>query len=265
MKIRYIHILVGIFVFFALPNTLNAAEDDGIDTLKFRPWEFRVNVGYNIGGTIPVPFPVEIRSIEKFCPKPFSPHLAFEGIYWFNDKWGVSAQFTFDYKGFSTEDSVTNLPTRMQVEEDGEYFEGNFTGINSMEVSNSYFTVPVSAIFRPSHRWFIQAGIYVAYLYSPFFEAKALRGYIREEGPTGQKILIDETNPPKGQDFSKEQKLFDWGIQTSGEWFFTRRFSVRAQFSYGFSTLFKEDFTTVPFDLHNVFGTIGIGYTFRKL
>ena len=31
-------------------------------------WEYEIKAGFNIGGTLPVPFPAEIRSIDAYNP-----------------------------------------------------------------------------------------------------------------------------------------------------------------------------------------------------
>ncbi len=218
------------------------------------PWEFKINAGYNIGGTSPLPMPVEVRKIEKYSPPSFAPHIAFEATRWFNDKWGLTAQFTFDYKGFSVKDSVLNLHTEIKMSD--EIYTGNFTGHNETKIKNSYMTIPIMASYRISDKWLVQAGIYTAYLYSPSFSGTASDGYIREGGPTGEKTEVNEAT----FDFSDDLRKFDFGLQAAGEWSFSHRFAVRGQLAWGLLPIFPSDFTGVSFKMYNIYGTVGVSY-----
>ena len=218
------------------------------------PWEFKINVGYNIGGTSPLPLPVEIRKIEKYSPASFAPHIAFEATRWFNNKWGLTAQFTFDYKGFSVKDSVLYFHTEMKINENT--YAGSFTGHNETKIKNSYMTIPVSATYRISDNWLAQAGVYAAYLYSPSFTGTASNGYIREGGPTGEKTEVNEAS----FDFSDEMNKFDFGLQAACEWNCYKRFSVRGQLAWGLLSIFPSDFTGISFKMYNIYGTVGVSY-----
>ena len=218
------------------------------------PWEFKINAGYNIGGTSPLPMPVEVRKIEKYSPPLFAPHIAFEATRRFNDKWGLTVQLAFDYKGFSVKDSVLNLHTEIKMSD--KTYIGNFTGHNETKIKNSYMTIPVMASYRISDHWLAQAGVYAAYLYSPSFTGTASDGYIREGGPTGEKTEVNEAS----FDFSDELNKFDFGLQVAGEWSFSTRFAVRGQLAWGLTSVFSSDFTGVPFKMYNIYGTVGVSY-----
>ncbi len=221
-------------------------------------WEFKINGGYNIGGTSPLPLPEEIREIKKFSLPAFAPHLAFETTRWFNEKWGLTTQLTLDYKGFSVSDSVLNLHTEMEIDK-GSRKSGNFTGTNSTKIKNAYFTVPVMVSYQISDKWLVQAGTYFAYLFSPSFTGSASDGYFREGSPIGEKTEIDKTN----FDFSDNLRKFDFGLQAAGEWYFKKNLAIRAQLAWGLTPIFPSDFTAISFDMYNIYGTIGIAYILK--
>ena len=52
--------------------------------------EYRLKAGFNIGGTSPIPLPVEIRKINSYKP---TTAFSIEGdvVKTFDNKWGVSA------------------------------------------------------------------------------------------------------------------------------------------------------------------------------
>ncbi|MDR2041095.1 MAG: PorT family protein [Tannerella sp.] len=220
---------------------------------KLPGWDFRINGGFNIGGTSPLPLPAEIRKIS-FSPPALSPHVALEAIRRLNDRWGVSAQLALDYKGFEVEDQVKNLYT--EIEMDNEMYTGNFTGKNTTRIHNSYFTLPVMATYRMSERWEVQAGMYAAYLYSANFKGSASDGYIRQGSPVGEKTMVDYAS----FDFSDKQRPFDYGLLVAGEWGFSRRFAVRGQIAWGLNPVFPSDFTGIPFKMYHIYGTLGLSY-----
>ncbi len=223
-----------------------------------KPWEFKINVGYNIGGTSPLPMPEEVRKIEKYSPPAFAPHVALEATHWFNQKWGLTAQLTLDFKGFSVKDSVLNLWTEMEMRDDP--YSGTFTGHNETKIKNTYLTLPVMASYKISEKWLLQAGFYVAWLYSPDFKGTASDGYIRQGGPTGDKTLVDEAT----FDFSENEKKFDCGIQAAAEWKFSGSFALRGQLAWGLTPIFPSDFTGVSFKMYNIYGTIGLSYFLKS-
>lgn len=220
-------------------------------------WEFKINGGYNIGGTSPLPLPEEIRKIESYSPSAFAPHVALEGTRWFNQKWGMTAQITLDYKGFTVKDRVKSLHT--EIEMGDEKYIGNFTGKNKTKIKNSYFTLPVMASYRISEKWTAQLGMYVAYLYNPSFKGTASDGYIRRGSPIGEKTIVDNAT----FDFSDDQNKFDFGIQAAGEWEFYRDFALRGQVTWGLKPIFPSDFTAVSFNMYNIYGMLGISYRLR--
>ncbi len=217
-------------------------------------WEFKINAAYNIGGTSPLPLPVEIRKIEKYYPSEFSPHIALEATRWLNEKWGISAQLTLDYKGFKVKDEVKNFHTEIKMG-DGKYI-GNFTGKNTTHIQNSYITIPIMASYRFSDQWTGQLGCYVAYLYHPDFKGTASEGYIRQGSPIGEKTEVEDA----WFDFSKEQNRFDFGFIAAGEWEFYKDFALRGQLAWGILPIFPSDFTGLSFKMYNIYGTIGISY-----
>ncbi len=220
-------------------------------------WQFKINGGYNIGGTSPLPMPAEVRKVEKYSPPAFAPHIAFETTRWFNEKWGLSAQFTIDHKGFTVKDSVLNLHTEMTMKD--EPYIGNFTGHNETKIRNSYMTLPVMASYRISDKWMTQLGFYMAYLYEPSFTGTASDGYIRKGSPIGEPTEVDEAT----FDFSDDLNKFDFGLQAAFEWTFAKHLALRGQLTWGLTPIFPSSFTGVSFDMYNIYGTIGVSYVLR--
>ncbi|MDH8702089.1 hypothetical protein M2138_001443 [Dysgonomonadaceae bacterium PH5-43] len=221
-------------------------------------YEYKVNVGYNIGGSAPIPLPVEIREIKSFKPVLFAPHVGIEATSWLSNKWGIAAQLGLDYKGFTVEARVKSLRTEMEMQY--EKYVGHFTGNNKTEIKNIYVTLPVMATHRLSDEWLIQFGVYIAYLHKPSFKGTASEGYIREDDPTGAKTEVDFAN----FNFSKEQNEIDYGFAVAGEWNFYKRFALKGQLSWGTRPLFASDFTGITYKMYNIYGTIGFSYNLSR-
>jgi len=223
-------------------------------------WDYKINAGYNLGGSTPFSLPAEIREIEKYSPDAFAPHLALEAIRWINERWGVAAQITWDHKGFTVQDRVKNLYTEIEIEGNSSTQTGNFTGKNTTEVHNVYFTIPILATYRNSDRWTSQAGFYFAYLYRPLFKGQASDGYLRRGSPVGEKINV----PSADFDFSKNQNQFDYGLVVAEEWRIYRNLALRGQLTCAFHSLFPDQFKAIAFTMQNIYGTFGVSYQFSE-
>ncbi|GHV09477.1 membrane protein [Bacteroidia bacterium] len=218
-------------------------------------WQYKVHAGYNIGGSTPLPLPVEIRKINSFSPAFFSPHVAMEATRKMNENWGITVQIGLDYKGFSVSDEVKNLYTEIYLENNPDPQTGNFTGKNTTTVKNVYLTLPILASYQ-SDKWTTQFGIYTAYLVHADFQGTASDGYIRKGNPTGEKIEV----PFASFDFSMEQNRFDYGLLAAEAYKLSPHFAVRGQLAWGLRSLFPSEFSGMPFKMRNIYGTVGISY-----
>lgn len=111
-------------------------------------WEYEIRAGVSIGGTSPLPLPVEIRSIDAY-----NPTLAFmlEGnaIKWLGKtkKWGVITGVRLETKNMITKATVKNYGMEI-IGNDGNRLKGNWTGGVKTKVRNAYITVPVLGAYK---------------------------------------------------------------------------------------------------------------------
>jgi hypothetical protein len=253
-KLWMLAVLIGGIM---LLNTLPAYAR--VSTLP-HPWEFKINAGFNIGGTSPLPLPAEIRKVEHYGLPELPLHGALEVSYWFNDRWGCTTQIASDLKGFTAHDQVKGLWTEMLMN-NGTYTKGTFTGHNEIHMRNTYLTIPAMASYRLSDTWHLQAGLYAAWLYNSSFKGTAGDGYMRENGPTGEKLVVNLAY----FDFSESQRTFDWGWMAAVEWNFSGWFFLRGQLAWGMVSVFPSDFTGMPFKMYNVYGTMAVCYRLKRL
>jgi len=220
-------------------------------------WEYKVFAGYNMGGTTPLPLPAEIRKINSWNPG-LSGTLAFHVTRWINPQWGITSGLAIDLKGMKIKAEVKHMQTSLVVGEGDNtgVFSGTFTGNNMTKTRNDYLVVPVLAAYRPSEKWTVRLGGYIASQQNAKFEGSASDGYIRNGGPTGDRVNIDRAT----FDFSNEVRRIDAGIMASGDYFFTKKMAVTAQLSWGLVPLFPSEFDGLSYKMYNVYFMWGIAY-----
>lgn len=220
-------------------------------------WEFTAFAGYNLGGTTPLPLPAEIRKIKSWSPG-FTPTLAFHATKWINPRWGVTTGIGIELKGMVIEADVKYWQTNLVVGEGAQTgtFSGTFSGTNRTKMRNGYVTIPLLATFRPYEKWTFYFGGYVSSLQDAKFEGSASDGYIRNGGPTGDKINVTEAT----YDFSDEMSKVDAGIMASADWYFTRKMAVKGQLSWGLVPVFPSSFKGISYNMYNVYVMLGLAY-----
>jgi hypothetical protein len=242
---------------FVLAAYYAKAQHPTDENARPRKGESNILGGLNIGGTAPVSFPNTIRKINAFWPR-FSPSVGYEYIHYLPKKWAIGAAFKLDFKGMGTRSTVIYFPTIISVK-DGDQtneFTGTFSGHNETRVSNAYVTIPVYAVYRFNQKWEAKLGLYLAWLFSSDFEGNVSDGYIRNGGPTGEKVNIDVAT----FDFGQEVNSFDIGIYGAGGYRLSKRLSATAQLSWGLRPIFPAAFKGMDFPLYNIYATLGVSY-----
>lgn len=268
-KQSYIYTLLLVF----LPLTVQAETDSIMAVERKSTWssikdytsgilksasvgiEYRVKAGLAIGGTSPIPVPLEIQEITGFNPL-LNAHLEGEIMKMFDDTWGLSFGLRLEGKGMKTNARVKNYNMKM-VAEDGE-IAGRWTGMVETKVNNVYLTLPVLAVWRPAPRWGVKLGVYGSYLLSGYFAGAAYDGYLREGDPTGQKIEVMSAT----YDFSKDLRSWAWGLQLGGEWRAFPHLIISADLTWGMNSIFSNDFEVITFKMYPIYGSLSFGYAF---
>lgn len=257
---------ISIICFLALllaNASVHAQEDRNTSIIKssLRGLEYQVKAGFNIGGTAPLPLPVEIRALNGYNP---TVAISVEGrvTKWFTEdkKWGVIAGLRIENKGMKADSRVKNYKMDI-IGEGGENVKGYWTGNVLTKVKNSYLTIPVLAAYKLSSRWNMSFGPYISYLLEGDFSGNVSEGYLRENKPTGNKVVF--TNGQKATyDFSKNLRKFQWGAQLGAEWRAFKHLNVCADLTWGLNDVFQKDFDTVSFAMYPIYLNIGFGYAF---
>lgn len=217
--------------------------------------EYRVKAGIAVGGTVPLPIPLQIQEVKDFNPL-INTSLEAEIVKIFKEHWGLSFGLRLETKGMETDARVKSYNLRMSAS-DGEV-EGAFTGFVKTKVINSYITLPVLAMWKPSDRWEIKLGPYASLLYNGNFTGSAYDGYLREGSPIGQKVEISEAI----YEFSSDLRRWAWGAQLGADWRAFRHLLVGVDLTWGLNSIFKRKFDVITFDMYPVFLNLNFGYSF---
>jgi len=223
--------------------------------------ELKARVGYNIGGTSPIPLPETIRSLESFSLTP-SFMVGFDALLPLTQQWGIMTGLRFENKGMKA--AVTTKAYFMEVVKGNQQMAGFFTGHVEQEVKQWMLTVPVQATLKLSHKVMLKGGPYVSFLLNKEFGGIASDGYLRKDNPTGAKILMgNKEGEWATYDFDDDMRNVQFGIGIGADWQVHKRIGVSADLNWGLAGIFPGDFKTVEQTLYPIYGAIGVFYRFK--
>lgn len=250
-------------LFFVLGTTLYAQEAQENPSSKFQAFftqnmDYQVKAQFSIGGSAPLGLPREIRSVKSYNP---GLQTGFEAnaTKWANQQWGVRLGVRFEEKGMKTDARVKNY--LIEVNSAKGPSRGYFTGDVYTNVSNTYLTFPISAVYNLSENWNLYGGVFLSGLIDRNFTGNVSNGYLRENAPTGLKVEFND-DASADFDYSDDLNRFQWGFQAGGEWNLNSHFRLFSDVSYGANRLFKKDFEDISFSMHNIYLNLGFGYQF---
>lgn len=220
---------------------------------------FDIRAGLNIGGTSPVPIPVEIRGIKGFNPL-LLPAVEAGASLTLSEEWGIRTALCYEHKGMWTSAVVKNYGMQLSGG-DGNSIAGFWTGRVDTKVRNSFITLPICAIYRAGQRWSFEAGPYFSLLMRGGFSGKVYEGYLRNGTPTGDKISFTD-GVSSGYDFSDQYRKFHYGLRIGAGYEISRHIAASACLDCGLNHVFLRSFETVSFSMFPIYGKLCIGYTF---
>ena len=225
-----------------------------------RNMEYQIKTNFSIGGSAPLGMPREIRKINSYNPT-LVLGLEADATKWVSDnkKWGIRVGIRTEGKGMKTEAVVKNYFT--EVIQSDEKIQGYFTGTVETDIKNTYVTMPVSVVYKVSPRWKLYGGLYASLLVDKNFSGYVSNGHLRQDTPIGAKIVFNEGGKAN-YNFSDDLRLFQWGGQLGAEWHLNKHFILFPELNYGINGIFKSEFKSISFALHNIYLNLGFGYKF---
>lgn len=227
--------------------------------ISARTVEFDVRAGLNVGGTSPLPLPVEMREIRGFNPL-LLPSLEGGAMFGIGDNMGVRAALRYEYKGMWTSAMVRNYSMAL-TGDDGNSISGYWTGCVDTEVRNAFLTVPVGAVWKVGDRFSLQAGPYASLLLKGKFSGQVYDGYLRNGTPTGDRIVFSKgTSSP--YDFSACYRKFHWGVHAGADYCLGTNLLASIGLDWGLNHVFVNSFEAVSFRMFPIYGRICLGWRF---
>ena len=249
---KIIIIILGMMLTFGMVSTVKAVTLDSL--------QLKARVGYNIGGTTPIPLPETIRSIDSYSLTP-SFMVGFEAMLPLCQKWGIMAGLHFENKGMKA--SVTTKAYYMEVVKGDQRLEGLFTGHVEQKIKQWMLTIPVQATLQVSRKVMLKGGPYLSILLSKEFSGIASDGYLRQGDPTGIKILMgDKEGEWATYEFDDDMRSVQFGLGVGADWQVYKGLGVSADLNWGLTGVFPGDFKAVEQTLFPIYGTIGVFYKF---
>ena len=235
-------IFLAVLATFGL-SAIGFAQQNGNFFTRNMEYQFKTNL--SLGGSTPLGIPREIREIKHYTPVQLILGLEADATKWFSDnqRWGI------------------RVGIRTEVIQGDEKIKGYFTGTVKTLVRNTYVIIPVSAVYRVAPRWKIYGGLYAGLLIDKEFSGHVSDGYLRQDTPVGTKITFEDGTRAE-YDFSDELRLFQWGAQLGAEWHLSKHFILFPELNYGINGIFKPDFKSISFSMHNIYLNLGFGYKF---
>lgn len=217
-------------------------------------------VGYNIGGTAPLPMPPEIRKLNSYSPR-FSPSVGFDMVKNWSSRWGTLLGVRVENKGMYEDANVKNY--YMELVKAGNAISGNFTGDETTYVRQWMVTVPLAVTLNVRKVMF-KFGPYASMVFNHDFSGWAHSGYLRVDDPTGDKVMLGEEEGERGDyDFSDSLRDVQFGMQLGADWQIGRHWGAYADLSWGVTGIFNGRFNTIRQTLYPIYATIGVVYRIK--
>ncbi len=254
-------VLLVILFTFGINYSVKAQQQEKSSGAFFKKnLDYQLRAFYNIGGSVPLHFPAQIREVIRYDPG-LQLGLEVNATKWLSDehKWGVRAGLNLESRGMTTKARTKNYLT--EVIQNEAKIKGYYTGMVETNMENSYLTLPLSAVYKVGSKWNLYAGLYASYLLKGNFSGYVSDGYLREGTPVGRKIVFNGDSKA-AYDFSEELNRFQWGTHIGAEYAVKNHFKLFGTLNYGFNSLLDPDFKAISFKLHNLFLDLGFAYHF---
>ena len=227
----------------------------------FGDLRYMVRLGYSVGGTAPVGMPASIRSLNSF-KLTNNLLIGLDAYKPLPGRWGLQAGFHYENKGMHTDARVKSY--NMEMRRGDESLKGLFTGNVVTKVQEWMVTLPLQATYDVSDKVRLKLGPYFSYVMSNDFSGYAYDGYLRVGNPTGDKVELGSVEGERGDyDFSDDLRHWQFGIDLSADWYFSKRIGAYAGLSWGLTNVFRKDFKTIEQSMYPIYGSVGLTYKLK--
>lgn len=130
--------------------------------------------------------------------------------------------------------------------------ESEFTGTTWGKFDNHYIEIPIMFRYSFNSKWHAMLGFYDALL----LESKSFVKYDGFSGVSPYPIQSEE-------DLSKQTTENNFGLKLGGQ-YRIKQLLVDLRFTYGFTSIYKEDYKPIDYPIRDLYAELGVSYLFRK-
>lgn len=218
---------------------------------------FRGRVGYNIGGTLPLGIPAEVREVISYDPG-FGLTIGVDLLQPFeNSRWTLNTGVRVINLKMKSAVRVKNYSTEIKIGDQAVF--GRFTGTSEINTDLVQLQAPLQMEYRILPKLSVRAGGYFGLNLRSEFHGSVYDGYQRKDNPTGERIDITSENKAH-YDFSSQLRPFSLGLVLGIDYSLNDRLGLYAEGNWGQTHIFKSGFNTVSFSLYPIHGTVGVSY-----
>jgi hypothetical protein len=237
-------------------DSLMNEDSKSVSQRDWNGWGYGCRLGFTIGGITPVPLSAEIREMMTFSPNGAFMQ-EFYGYKLFKERFGFYFGERLAIEGMNVEARVKNY--HMSIEQGGDYISGYFTGVDKTEAKLISVKIPIEFMARVNSRLDLRVGPYIQINLHREFKGEVYDGYLRENTPTGQKIIFSDGSKAT-YDFSEDVKKTCFGAEVAADFLIKNNFGIFANLDYGFGSVFADDFETITFKMYPIFFSLGVSY-----
>lgn len=218
---------------------------------------FKGRVGYNIGGTLPLGIPAEVREVLSYDPS-FGLTIGVDVLQPFeHSRWTLNTGLRVVNLKMNSSVRVKNYATLVKI--GNQELDGRFTGTSDIHADLVHLQVPLQMEYQLLPKLSLRAGGYLGVKLKGDFNGTVYDGYHRKGNPTGERIDITSDNKAH-YDFSGDLRPFSLGVLLGIDYAINQNLGVYAEGSWGQTNIFKPSFSAVSFSLYPIHGTIGLSY-----
>ena len=241
-------------------DSLMNEDSESVSQRDWNGWGYGCRLGFTIGGITPVPLPAEVREMMTFSPNGAFMQEIY-GYKLFKEKFGFYFGERLAIEGMNVEARVKNY--HMSIEQGGDYISGYFTGVDKTEAKLISVKIPFEFVARVTPRLDLRVGPYAQINIHREFKGEVYDGHLRENTPTGQKIVFSDGSTAT-YDFSEDVKKAGFGAEVAADFQIKNGFGIFANLDYGFRSVFPDDFETISFKMYPIFFSLGVSYRIER-
>ena len=247
-------LLASLALSLLIPRGLAASNTD--DQTPRSPFALGLHLGFNLGGALPPTVPKPVEKVMHFNLGA-APNVGIDLSYRLSptSPFALATGIEYEGKGFYATVRAKDMPIRYQS---SDLSEQRYTGLQSVDMSNRYLTVPLGLTFdmpRGGFRFYV--GGYYSHALRRRFIAK-LDGDGLMDGRPYQPGVVLSFNIG---DFIVRN---DVGVRFGADYKLDKQWAVTGRVNVGLPKLFDSGFQVMPYSLRNVFLCLGVSYSITR-